>query len=246
MLFNHYRHVSLLCVLSKVFEKVVYPRFLYFLKNFKILYSNQFGLEKAFPLTWHSWYLGKISKSLENDEFVVGVFIEFSKAFDIVNDDILLTKLHHYGIRGSAMKWFQSYLSDRHQYVTYNGVEFSKKTIKCGVPQGSILGPLLFLIYNNDLSAVCNYMMPLLFADDTNLFPSGRDISKVQQEVEADLNKISEWLKVNKLFLNIKKPILLCLQIRMPLNLYWTFLLIGTRLMKPIILNFSELSLTVN
>ena len=87
-------------------------------------------------------------------------------------------------------------------------------------PQGSILVPLLFLIFINDLSTVCNYLMPLLFADDINLFSSGHGISKVQQEVEADLNKISEWSKVNKLSLNIKSPIPLCLQIRMPLNLY--------------------------
>ena len=123
--------------------------------------------------------MDKITKSLENGEFVVGVFLDFSKAFDTVNHDILLTKLHHYGIRGSAMKWFQSYLSDRYQYVTYNGLESSKIAIKCGVPQGSILGPLLFLIYINDLSTVCNYMMPLFFADDTNLFSSDHDISKV-------------------------------------------------------------------
>ena len=80
------------------------------------------------------------------------------------------------------MKWFRSYISDRYQYVTYNGVESSKESIKCGVPQGSILGPLSFLIYINDLSTICNYMMPLLFlfADDTNLFSSGHDISKIQ------------------------------------------------------------------
>ena len=184
----------------------MYTRLFDFLENFKILYSNQFGFRKD-----HSTYMAlmilmdKITKSLENGEFVVGVFLDFSKAFDTVNHDILLTKLHHYGINGSAMKWFQSYLSDIYQYVAYNGVESSKKSIKCGVPQDSILGLLLFLIYINDLSTVCNYMMPLLFADDTNLFFSGHDISKVQQELEADLNKISEWLKVNKLSLNIKK-----------------------------------------
>ena len=182
MLFNHYRPVSLLCVLSKVFEKVMYTRLLDFLENLKKLYNNQFGFRKC-----HSTYTAlmlltdNITKSLENGEFVVGVFLDFSKAFDTVKNDILLTKLHHYGIRGFAMKWFQSYPSDRYQYVTYNGVESLKKSIKGGVPQGSILGPLLFLIYIDDLSTVCNYMMPFLFADDANLFSSGHDISKVQQ-----------------------------------------------------------------
>ena len=103
--------------------------------------------------------------------------------------------------RGSALKWFQSYLSDRQQYVTYNGEESSKKGINCGVPQGSILGPLLFIIYINDLSNVCQHMMSLLSADDTNLFQSGKDVIQLQQEVEADLNRISEWLKINKLSL---------------------------------------------
>ena len=142
--------------------------------------------------------MDKIIKSLENGEFVVGVFLDFSKDFDTVNQDILLQKLHHYGITGSAMKWFQSYLSDSNQYVTYNGTESSKTAIKCGVPQGYILGPLLFLIYINDLSKVCNYMMPLLFADDTNHFVSVLDVNKVQQEVEIELNQISEWFKINK------------------------------------------------
>ena len=124
MLFNHYRPVSLLCILSKVFEKVMYTRLLDFLENFKILYSNQFGFRKG-----HSIYMAlmilmyKLTKSLENEEFLVDVFLDFSKAFYTANHDILPTKLHQYGIRGSAMKWFQSYLSDRYQYVTYNGVE---------------------------------------------------------------------------------------------------------------------------
>ena len=205
MLFNHYRPVSLLCVLSKFFEKVMYSRILDFLETFKIIYDNQFGLRKK-----RSSYMAlmilmvKITKSLENGEFIIGVFLDFSKAFDTVNHDVLLQKLHHYGIRGSALKWFQSYLSDRQQYVTYNGEESSKKGINCGVPQGSILGPLLFIIYLNDLSNVCQHMMSLLFADDTNLFQSGKDVIQLQQEVEADLNRISEWLKnTNK---NVPQP----------------------------------------
>ena len=104
-------------------------------------------------------------------------------SFDTVNHDILLQKLYHYGIRGGALKWFQSYLSDRYQYVTYNGTESTKLNIKCGVPQGSILGPLLFLIYINDLANVCKYMMPLLFADDTNLFRGGKNIKDIHDEI---------------------------------------------------------------
>ena len=206
MLFNHYRPVSLLCVLSKIFEKVMYSRLLDFLETFKVIYDNQFGFRKK-----RSTYMAlmilmdKITKSLENGEFIIGVFLDFSKAFDTVNHDVLLQKLHHYGIRGSALKWFQSYLSDRQQYVTYNGEESSKKGINCGVPQGSILGPLLLIIYINDISNVCQHMMSLLFADDTNLFQSGKDVIQLQQEVEADLNQISEWLKINQLSLNIKK-----------------------------------------
>ena len=96
----------------------------------------------------------EISKCLEKRDYVVGVFLDFSKAFDTVNHDILLQILYHYGIRGVALKWFRSYLSDRYQYVTFNGTESTKQIIKCGVPQGSILGPLLFLIYINDLANV--------------------------------------------------------------------------------------------
>ena len=124
MLFNYYRPVSLLCVLSKIFEKVMYTRLLDCLENFKILYSNQFRFRKGHSTNMALMILmDKITNSLENGEFVVGVFLDFSKASDTVSHDILLTKLHHYGTRGSAMKWFQSYLSDRYQYGTHNGVE---------------------------------------------------------------------------------------------------------------------------
>ena len=184
----------------------MYKRLLKFLEKLKIIYENQFGFRKD-----HSTYMAllllmdKVTKSLNNGEFVVGVFLDFSKAFDTVNHGILLQKLEYYGIRGVALKWFESYLSNRSQFVTYNGEKSSKKNIICGVPQGSILGPLLFLIYINDSSNVCEFMMPLLFADDTNLFNSGKEFNRVQLEIENDLMRISEWLKINKLSLNIKK-----------------------------------------
>ena len=206
MHFNHYRPVSLLCTLSKVFERIMYTRLLNFLEKLKIIYEKQFGFRKH-----HSTYMAlmllmdKITTSLQTGEFVVGVFLDFSKAFDTVNHEILLQKLNYYGIRGVSLKWFESYLSNRSQFVTYNGEKSSRKNIICGVPQGSILGPLLFLIYINDLSNVCESMMPLLFADDTNLFKSGRDSIQIQLEIESDLLRISEWLKINELSLNIKK-----------------------------------------
>ena len=114
-------------------------------------------------------------------------------------------KLSHYGIRGRDLKWFESYLSNRKQYVTYNGIASSTQTIRCGVPQGSILGPLLFLIYINDLCSICKHTMPILFADDTNLFSSGKDIRTLENNINNELLDISLWLKVNKLFLNIKR-----------------------------------------
>ena len=206
MLFNNYRPVSLLCVLSKVFEKVMYTRLLDFLELRNILIKNQFGFRK-----FHSSYMAlmvmmnDISKALDEGDSVIGIFLDFSKAFDTVNHRILLDKLFHYGIRGNALDWFESYLSNRRQYVTYNDVKSSIKDVSCGVPQGSILGPLLFLIYINDLYTVCCKSSPILFADDTNLFYRGKDVNVMAQEINIELSQISLWLKTNKLSLNIKK-----------------------------------------
>ena len=118
---------------------------------------------------------------------------------------ILLDKLYHYGVHGCAHKWFISYLTDRQQFVTYNGVKSRNQLIKCGVPQGSILGPLLILIYINDLASVCECIFPILFADDSNLFISGRDPDLIMRTINNELKEISLWLKANKLSLNIKK-----------------------------------------
>ena len=201
LLVNNYRPVSLLCVISKVFEKVMYTRLKEYLKNFKILASNQFDFRKL-----HSSYMalmtsmGKLIASLEKREHVIGIFLDFSKAFDTVDHSILLRTLSHYGVRGNALNWFESYLSGRPQYVTYNGVSSQNKSISCGVPQGSILGPLFFLVHINDLCSLCKHTTPILFVDYTNLFCNGPDIQEMEKCINDELAEISQWLKVNKLF----------------------------------------------
>ena len=134
--FNNYRPVSLLCSLSKVLEKLMYNRVISFLDDNNILFKYQFGFRKS-----HSTYLAltilmdKLIKSIENGDHVVGVYLDFSKAFDTVNHTILLTKLHHYGIHGQALNWFKSYLENMKQFVTYNNVRSTLKNMPCGVPK---------------------------------------------------------------------------------------------------------------
>ena len=121
---------------------------------------------------------------------------------------ILLTiksKLKNYGVRGNNLKWFESYLNNRKQFIAYNNKYTSFETITCGVPQGSILGPLLFLIYVNDLNQVSNILDPIMFADDTNFFYSHHQIKTLFETVNCELKNISQWFRANKLSLNIKK-----------------------------------------
>ena len=157
----------------------MYNRLLNFINRHKIFNQNQFGFRNN-----HSTFVALIIlvenlvDALDNGNCAVGIFLDFQKAFNTVDHGILLDKLYCYGIRGIAHDWFVSYLSNRQQSEIYNGYESEPKVMRCGVPQGSILGPMLFLLYINDLTNVSSFFMPILFADDTNLFCTGTDLNK--------------------------------------------------------------------
>jgi len=205
-IFSNYRPISVLPVFAKVIERIMFTRTYSFLDSQNILSDNQFGFRKGLSTEMALiTAIDYITDSLDKKSHTAGVFLDLSKAFDTVNHNILLSKLSHYGIRGSALHWFKSYLSGRTQGVKYNDVLSSQRAIDIGVPQGSILGPLLFIIYINDLPNVVPKLKSVIFADDTTLFLSGKDLSEIECELNSELKKLSQWFESNKLSINIKK-----------------------------------------
>ena len=153
-----------------------------FLDTKKIIYEDQFGFQKRKSTTLAILDLyTKILKSFKNKEYACRVFLDFAKAFDTVDHQILLRKLEHYGIRGVTNKWFASYLDKRYQIVKVNGKLSNKEMITCGVPQGSILGPILFLLYINDIKSSSKILNFFLFGDDTSTYLSGKNLNKIQE-----------------------------------------------------------------
>ena len=208
-LLNNYRPISLLPIISKVFERIMYNQiFNHFTQN-KLFYNSQYGFRQK-----HSTELASIEvvqtiiNIMDKNELPLNIYIDLSKAFDSLNHKILLDKLKHYGIRGKSNDLLKNYLNERVQYVELNETRSNFCKIRCGVPQGSILGPLLFIIYVNDIINITQLLHPILYADDitlmTSINPTG-ERKEVVTAINKELNDIYDWLKTNKLSLNVAK-----------------------------------------
>ena len=213
-LFGNYRPISLLSSVSKVFEKAAYGQLYEYFSSHALFYDSQYGFRKH-----HSTELAaielvdRIHKEIDQNKIPFSVFLDLSKAFDTLDHSILLNKLQYYGITGTALDWFRSYLTERYQYVDYNGASSGMRLLTTGVPQGSILGPLLFIIYMNDVHTVSDNLNFILYADDTTLtsplcsftYGGHQDINRMSTLINSEITKISDWLSVNKLSLNANK-----------------------------------------
>ena len=202
---GNYRPISLSTSLSKIFERIIFNRTTSFLKRNNAITPTQFGFRHNHS-TLHP-ILDLITSCLDNihhKQYSALVFLDIKKAFDSVSHEKLIKKLDHYGIRGIANCMLSSYLDNRKQYVSFDNINSSTKNIECEVPQGSILGPLLFLIYINDLPN-CLKTDPRFFADDTALLIDGKNFADVESVTNSELSHISRWMIANSLTVNRKK-----------------------------------------
>ena len=170
-----------------------------------VFYNSQYGFRPQHSTIHAVNEFVDDTTSFENKQHTLGVFMDLSKAFDTIDHSILLKQIEWYGVRGVALEWFKSYLGNRQQYVQYKNSKSDTEMIPCGVPQGSVLGPLLFIIYTNDLPNCLKYSKAILFADDTTIYLSSSDIHYLYKTVNIDLGSMTEWFRSNKLSLNVSK-----------------------------------------
>ena len=171
----------------------------------KLLTDNQYGFRTGYSTSLAvSNICDEIINNLENNEITCAIFLDLAKAFDTVNHAVLLQKLHTYGIRGIALDVFESYLKNRKHYTVVHGFSSGMENVTCGVPHGSALGPLLFILYMNHLPLNKNFKVNL-FADDTNLIMSGSDAKQLEMDVDNELANVDNWMRKNKLSINFSK-----------------------------------------
>ena len=205
-LLKKYRPVSTLPIFGKIFEKIIYSRLHNFFVSQGILYDKQFGFRKSHS-TNHAlnYSISQMKSELKKGNHVLGIFIDLSKAFCTIDQGILIKKLEHYGVRGSVLSLLTSYLQNRKQCVLVLGEISESLPVIYGVPQGSCLGPLLFLIYINDLGKISKSCEIILFADDTNIFVSGGTQELAFTTAQEILKTISNYMNCNKLHVNLEK-----------------------------------------
>jgi hypothetical protein len=202
---TNYRPISILPVISKILERAAHDQLTTYLEENHILSKSQFGYRKKHSTELATLLLtDEISKKIDKGNLVGAVFIDLSKAFDTLSHSILLLKLKSYGIRGVALKWFMDYLFNRSLMCDIDGQLSDPSPLTCGVPQGSILGPILFLIYFNDFDACLKHSKVIKFADDTVIYVSRKSKVDIEKDLNTDLQNISDYLTKNELVINLK------------------------------------------
>lgn len=208
--FENYRPISVLSSVSKVFERVLHDQLYKYFNEQKLFYEGQYGFRCQHSTELAALeILDRIVCAMDSNEIPINIYLDLSKAFDTLDHQILLNKFKYYGVQNMSLNLLNSYLCNRQQYVVFNDVYSDFKPISTGVPQGSILGPLFFIIYLNDLSRVCNMFKPVIYADDTTLFAVlevfGINTQELEQNINYELQLITTWFKANRLSINARK-----------------------------------------
>ena len=203
--YTNYRPISVLPTISKILERCVYNQLILHLESHNLLSSQQYGFRKKHSTEIASvLFLDEIHKALDRGNLTGALFVGLSKAFDTISHSSILDKLPAYGISGNEKAWFTDYLFHRQMRVNYKGTLSTPLMIHCGVSQGSILGPLLFLLHFNELPSMLKSCKMFMYANDTVLYYSPKDMKEIEKILSQDLCTVSNWLQENELMLNLK------------------------------------------